>query len=99
MLCPIVVWDGFGEAIAFLIGYYKVAQEIGSEFDPQNSPRMQFNSIGSSSKHDSDGGKTGSLSNSDSDGGKTESLSNNDSDGGKTESLSNSDGDGYENVT
>ena len=58
MPCPIVVWDGFGEAIAFLIGYYKVAQEIGSEFVPQNSPRMQFNSIGSSSAHDSDGGKT-----------------------------------------
>ena len=59
MPCPIVVWDGFGEAIAFLIGYYKVAREIGSEFVPQNSPRMQFNSIGSSSKHDSNGGKTG----------------------------------------
>ena len=55
MLCPIAVGDGFGEAIAFLIGYYKVAQEIGSEFVPQNSPRMQFNSIGSSSKHDSAG--------------------------------------------
>ena len=68
MLCPIAVWDGFGEAIAFLIGYYKVAQQTGSEFVPQNSPRMQFNSIGSSSKHYSNGGKTGSLTNSDGDG-------------------------------
>jgi len=68
VLCPIAVWDGLGKAIAFLIGYYKVAQEIGSEFVPQNSPRMQFNSIGSSSKHDSDGGKTGCLSNNDGDG-------------------------------
>ena len=68
MPCPIAVGDGFGEAIAFLIGYYKVAQEIGSEFVPQNSPKMQFNSIESSSKHESDGGKTGSLSNSDGDG-------------------------------
>ena len=65
MLCPIAVGDDFGEAIAFLIGYYKVAREIGSEFVPQNSPRMQFNSIGSSSKHDSNGGKTGSLSKND----------------------------------
>ena len=58
MLCPIAVGDGFGEAIAFLIGYYKVAREIGSEFVPQNSPRMQFNSIERSSAHDSNGGKT-----------------------------------------
>ena len=65
MLCPIAVGDGCGEAIAFLIGYYKVAQEIGSEFVPQNSPRMQFNSIERSSKHDSNGGKTGSLSKND----------------------------------
>ena len=58
MSCPIAVWDGFGEAIAFLIGYFEVAQEIGSVFVPQNCPRMQFNSIGSSSADDSDGGKT-----------------------------------------
>ena len=70
MLCPVAVWDSFGEAIAFLIGYFEVAQEIGLVFVPQNCPRMQFNSIGSSSKHESDGGKTGSLSNSDGDGYK-----------------------------
>ena len=34
VLCPVALWDCFGEAITSLIGYYKVAEETGSEFVP-----------------------------------------------------------------
>ena len=38
VLCPVALWDCFGEAITSLIGYYKVAEETGSEFVPQKKP-------------------------------------------------------------
>ena len=38
VLCPVALWDCFGEAITSLIDYHKVAEETGSEFVPQKKP-------------------------------------------------------------
>ena len=40
--CRIALWDFFGNAVIFFIGYYKIALETGSEFVLQNNPIMQF---------------------------------------------------------
>ena len=43
-LCCAEVHHGtvFGVAISHFIGYYQVALETGTKFEPQNSPTMQF---------------------------------------------------------
>jgi len=42
VFCRSALWDCFGVAISYFIGYYQVALETGIKFVPQNSPTMQF---------------------------------------------------------
>ena len=41
MLCRIALWDRFGGAISFFIGYYKVARELGAN-SSRNFPIVQL---------------------------------------------------------
>ena len=43
VLCRSALWDSFEDAMTIHISYYKVAQEAGSKFVPQNIPIAQFN--------------------------------------------------------
>ena len=45
MLCRIALWDCFGGAISFFIGYYKVARELGTN----SSPKLSHSATGHNS--------------------------------------------------
>ena len=42
VLCRNALWDSFEDARTIYVSYYKVAQEAGSKFVPQNIPIAQF---------------------------------------------------------
>ena len=45
MLCRIALWDCFGGAVPFFIGYYKVARELGTN----SSPKLSHSATGHNS--------------------------------------------------
>ena len=45
MLCRIALWDCFGGAISFFMGYYKVARELGTN----SSPKLSHSATGHNS--------------------------------------------------
>ena len=42
VLCRSALWNCFGVAISYFIGYYEIPLETGSKIVPQNSPTIQF---------------------------------------------------------